>query len=137
LLRKIFRVLTQLSMAKSSGILDWCNVRLGEDHNWWVDEVSDPVRWDVDGLSIIDPRQVAHLIELVEPLRDYGFDQDVMDAAFIPFRIEKDLGNAKVKLKRVKESIFESDEKLFALPTSSTKRTARMPTCSTTSPAAG
>ena len=116
MLRKIFRVLTQLSMAKSSGILDWCNVRLGEDHNWWVDEVSDPVRWDVDGLSIIDPRQVAHLIELVEPLRDYGFDQDVMDAAFIPFRIEKDLGNAKVKLKRVKESIFESDEKLFALP---------------------
>ena len=116
MLRKIFRVLTQLSMAKSSGILDWCNVRLGEDHNWWVDEVSDPVRWDVDGLSIIDPRQVAHLIELVEPLRDYGFDQDVMDAVFIPFRIEKDLGNAKVKLKRVKESIFESDEKLFALP---------------------
>ncbi len=116
MLRKNFRVLTQLSMAKSSGILDWCNVRLGEDHNWWVDEVSDPVRWDVDGLSIIDPRQVAHLIELVEPLRDYGFDQDVMDSAFIPFRIEKDLGNAKVKLKRVKESIFESDEKLFALP---------------------
>lgn len=103
-------------MAKSSGILDWCNVRLGEDHNWWVDEVSDPVRWDVDGLSIIDPRQVAHLIELVEPLRDYGFDQDVMEAAFIPFRIEKDLGSGKVKLKRVKESVFESDEKLFALP---------------------
>ena len=57
-------------MAKSSGILDWCMVRLGDDHNWWVREVSDPVRWDTDGLSIIDPRQVAHLIELVEPLRD-------------------------------------------------------------------
>jgi len=103
-------------MAKSSGILDWCNVRLGDDHNWWVDEVSDPVRWDVDGLSIIDPRQVAHLIESVEPLRDYGFDQDVMEAAFIPFRIEKDLGSGKVRLKRVKDSIFESEEKLFALP---------------------
>lgn len=108
--------LIPLPMAKSSGILDWCNVRLGEDHNWWVDEVSDPVRWDVDGLSIIDPRQVAHLIESVEPLRDYGFDQDVMDTAFIPFRIDKDLGNGKVRLKRVKDSIFESDEKLFALP---------------------
>jgi hypothetical protein len=103
-------------MAKSSGILDWCNVRLGDDHNWWVDEVSDPVRWDVDGLSIIDPRQVAHLIESVEPLRDYGFDQDVMEAAFIPFRIDKDLGSGKVRLKRVKDSIFESEEKLFALP---------------------
>jgi hypothetical protein len=103
-------------MAKASTTLDWCIVRLGEDHNWWVDEVSDPVRWDVDGLSIIDPRQVAHLIDLVEPLRDYGFDQDVFEAAFIPFRIEKDLGSGKVRLKRVKESLFDSDEKLFALP---------------------
>jgi hypothetical protein len=103
-------------MAKSSGILDWCNVRLGDDHIWWVVEVSDPVRWDVDGLSIIDPRQVAHLIESVEPLRDYGFDQDIMEAAFIPFRIDKDLGSGKVRLKRVKDSIFESEEKLFALP---------------------
>jgi len=102
-------------MAKSSTSLDWCNVRLGDDHNWWVDEVSDPVRWDVDGLSIVDPRQVAHLIELVEPLRDYGFSQEIMEAAFIPFRIEKDLGAGKIRLKRVKESLFESEEKLFAL----------------------
>src|SRR5262245_24283704 len=105
-------------MAKTSTSLDWCVVRLGEDHNWWVDEVSDPVRWDVDGLSIIDPRQVNHLIELVDPLRDYGFDQDVFEAAFIPFRIEKDLGNGKVRLKRVKDSLFESEERLFALPDS-------------------
>lgn len=96
--------------------LDWCIVRLGDDHNWWVGETSDPVRWDVDGLSIIDPRQIQHLMELVEPLRDYGFDQDIFESAFIPFRIDKDLGNAKVRLKRVKESLFESDEKLFGLP---------------------
>src|SRR5581483_7873233 len=103
-------------MAKSTTTLEWCIVRLGEDQNWWVDEVSDPVRWDVDGLSIIDPRQVSHLIDLVEPLRDYGFDQDIFEAAFIPFRIEKDQGQGRVRLKRVKESFFESDEKLFALP---------------------
>jgi hypothetical protein len=103
-------------MAKTTSTLDWCAVRLGEDHNWWVNETSDPVRWDVDGLSIIDPRQLAHLIDLVDPLRDYGFDQDVMEHAFILFRIEKDLGNGKVRLKRTKESLFESDEKLFALP---------------------
>jgi hypothetical protein len=102
-------------MANSSAILDWCVVRLGEDHNWWVDEVSDPVRWDTDGLSIVDPRQVAHLIELCEPLRDYGFDQDVFEAAFISFRIEKEAGKARVRLKRVKDSIFDSDEKLFIL----------------------
>lgn len=102
-------------MAKSSVTLDWCIVRLGEDHNWWVDEVSDPVRWDVDGLSIIDPRQMAHLIELVEPLRDYGFDQDTMEAAFIAFRIDREAGAQRVRLKRVKDSLFESEEKLFAL----------------------
>ena len=103
-------------MAKATSTLDWCIVRLGEDHNWWVDETSDPVRWDVDGLSIIDPRQLSHLIELVDPLRDYGFDQDIMERAFILFRIEKDLGSGKVRLKRTKESLFESEEKLFVLP---------------------
>ncbi len=103
-------------MAKPTSALEWCVIRLGEDHNWWVAETSDPVRWDVDGLSIVDPRQVAHLIELVDALRDYGFHQDLFEAAFIPFRIEKDLGSGKVRLKRVKESIFESEEKLFALP---------------------
>lgn len=103
-------------MAKATSTLDWCVVRLGDDHNWWVAETSDPVRWDVDGLSIIDPRQLAHLIELVDPLRDYGFDQDVFEAAFIPFRIDKDLGSGNVRLRRMKESLFESEEKLFALP---------------------
>lgn len=103
-------------MAKSSPQLEWCIVRLGEDHNWWVEEVSDPVRWDVDGLSIIDPRQVQHIIELVEPMQEYGFDQDLMERAFIPFRIEKDLGHGRVRLVRVKDSLFESEEKLFALP---------------------
>jgi len=103
-------------MAKSASKLEWCIVRLGEDHNWWVEEVSDPVRWDVDGLSIIDPRQVQHIVDLVEPMREYGFDQDVMEAAFIPFRIEKDLGSGRVRLVRVKESFFDSEDKLFALP---------------------
>ncbi|MFZ5495270.1 MAG: hypothetical protein ACOZE5_08025 [Verrucomicrobiota bacterium] len=103
-------------MAKGSPQLEWCVVRLGEDHNWWVDEVSDPVHWDVDGLSIIDPRQVDHIIELIEPLREYGFDQDVFERAFIPFRIAKDLGNGKVRLTRIKQPLLESEEKLFALP---------------------
>src|ERR1041385_7481485 len=103
-------------MAKATSTLDWAIVRLGDDHNWWVAETSDPVRWDVDGLSIIDPRQLQHLVELVDPLRDYGFDQDIFESAFIPFRIDKDLGNGKVRLKRVKESLFESEDKLFGLP---------------------
>jgi hypothetical protein len=103
-------------MAKGSPQLEWCVVRLGEDHNWWVDEISDPVHWDVDGLSIIDPRQVDHIIELIDPLREYGFDSDLFERAFIPFRITKDLGKGKVRLARTKQPLLESEEKLFALP---------------------
>ena len=103
-------------MAKGSPQLEWCVVRLGEDHNWWVDEVSDPVHWDVDGLSIIDPRQVDHIIELIDPLREFGFDSDLFERAFIPFRITKDLGKGKVRLARTKQPLLESEEKLFALP---------------------
>jgi hypothetical protein len=103
-------------MAKSTPVLEWCIVRLGDDMNWWVEEVSDTVHWDTDGLSIIDPRQLDHVIELIEPLRDYGFDPNIMERGFIPFRIDKDIGKNRVRLVRVKESILESEEKLFALP---------------------
>ena len=103
-------------MAKGTPLLEWCIVRLGEDHNWWVGETSDPVYWDVDGLSIIDPRQVDHIIELVEPLREYGFDANLFERAFIPFRINKDLGKGRVRLARTKQPLLESEEKLFALP---------------------
>lgn len=102
-------------MAKATTTLDWCIIRLGEDHNWWISETSDPVRWDVDGLSIVDPRQVDHFIEVVEPLRDYGFDQDLFESAFVLFRIDKEEKEGGVRLKRVKDSVFDSDDKLFAL----------------------
>ncbi len=103
-------------MPKPSPKLEWCVVRLGEDLNWWVAEISDSVRWDVDGLSIIDPRQLAHILDLLDPLREYGFQADTFEAAFIPFIIKETLPGNKVKLVRAHESLLESEEKLFALP---------------------
>lgn len=91
-------------------------MRLGDDLKWWVAEISDSVHWDVDGLSIIDPRQLAHILDLLDPLRDYGFQPDIFDAAFIPFSIKETLPDNKVKLVRAFESLLESEEKLFALP---------------------
>lgn len=103
-------------MPKSTPQLDWCIVRLGEDHNWWVEEISNDVYWDVDGLSIIDPRQLTYITELLEPLNDYGFDTDIFEAAFFSLRIQKELGEGRIRLVRVKESILDTEEKLFALP---------------------
>jgi len=61
-------------------------------------------------------KKPAVVAAVVEPLRDYGFNNDLFEGAFVPFRIEKDLGGGRVRLKRVKESFFDSEEKLFALP---------------------
>lgn len=91
-------------------------IRLGDDLNWWVEEVSDTIHWDTDGLSIIDPRQIGHILELVDPLRDYGFDPDIFERAFLSFRIDENLKKNQVRVVRVKESLLESEEKLFALP---------------------
>jgi len=103
-------------MAKPSPKLEWCVVRLGDDLNWWVSEISDSVHWDVDGLSIIDPRQLAHILDLLDPLREYGFQADTFEAAFVPFIIKETLPGNKVKLVRAHELLLESEEKLFALP---------------------
>lgn len=103
-------------MSNPQNKLDWCVVRLGNDMNWWVEEISDSVNWDVDSLSIIDPRQINYVVELLEPLYDYGFDKDYFEAAFYSFRIAKTLPKKKIRLVRIKDSILDSDEPLFALP---------------------
>ena len=96
--------------------LDWCVVHLGEDLNWWVDETSDDVHWDVDALGIIDPRQLVHVLDLLEPLREYGYEPESSENAFFIFRIEKEIkGTNKVRLARVHESLYETEEQVFAL----------------------
>jgi hypothetical protein len=84
--------------------------------NWWVEEISDEVHWDVDGLGILDPRQIQYILELIEPLIEYGYKEDLFEAAFYPFTIKKELKDGKVELNRTNEPLLESEEPLFALP---------------------
>ncbi len=103
-------------MPKNPPQLEWCIVRLGEDYNWWVDEISDPIHWDVDGLGIIDPRQIHHIVDLSEPLRDYGFDTNLFESAFFSFTIAGKANGGRVHLKRSFQSILASEDQLFVLP---------------------
>ncbi len=96
--------------------LSWCVVRLGNDLNWWVDEISDPMHWDLDGLSILDPKQRAYVLELIDGLKDYGLDVELLQNAFFRFRIDKKLPDGRVKLVRTEESLLEADEPIFSLP---------------------
>ena len=103
-------------MPKSSNKLEWCLARIGEDMNWWVTEVADPIHWDVDGLGIVDPRQISYILEQCDSLREYGFDPDIVDDAFLSFRIESEVKDEQVKLVDTNESLLEDDNNHFALP---------------------
>ena len=96
--------------------IDWCLVRIGDDMNWWVTEVSDPVHWDVDALGVVDPKQLSYILEQCDALQEYGFDPDIVDEAFISLRIEKEEKKEQVRLTRTPESLLEDDNRHFGLP---------------------
>lgn len=96
--------------------LSWCIVRLGNDYNWWVKEISDSIHWDLNCLSILDPKQVSYIIELTEDLKDYGFMPDHLDRAFFRFKIDRRLEDDMVRLVRTEQSLLDTSEPLFALP---------------------
>lgn len=104
-------------MAKAkNNYLQWCLVKLGKDMNWWVEEVSDSIHWETDGLSIIDPRQLQHILEQLETLKEYGLRDSIIEAAFVPFSINEELKGGKIKLVKYPSSLFNTEEMLFALP---------------------
>jgi len=103
-------------MSQANPKLNWCIARLGSDLNWWVSEISDDIHWDVDGLGIIDPRQIGYITDLLEPLQEYQLDPQLFENAFFGFSIDKELEEGFVRLVRTKGSLLENDEPLFALP---------------------
>ncbi len=99
-----------------------CDViaRLSKDLNWWVEKLSGKSHWDLDeDLGIIDPRQMSHLFDLLDSLREYGFHPDTIETAFFKFRIVKELPPRDSKgriLLTDYDSDRETDEHLFRIP---------------------
>ena len=106
-------------MASTTSKLLWCTIRFKEkEGNWWVKENSDPKHYEPDGLGILDPFQFPWILDMMDPLREYGLSNEVLEAAFVPFQpqeIDKDKDQT-VRLVRVAEHILDSEEQLFALP---------------------
>jgi hypothetical protein len=104
-------------MAVTSSKLIWCTIRLKKDTNrWWVKENSDPKHYDPDGLGILDPHQLPWVLDNLDPLREYGLSNEILEAAFVPFQIHSIEKDETVRLARVAEHILDSEELLFALP---------------------
>lgn len=103
-------------MSKTSDKLKWCKVRLGKDLNWWVTETSDKVNWDSEGLSVIDPKQTEHMRDMLSELKEYGFEESILEKAFLPFSIDGETSDSSLKISRIKDSIVDNDEQLFLIP---------------------
>ncbi|MDR2576559.1 MAG: hypothetical protein LBC42_00715 [Puniceicoccales bacterium] len=97
--------------------IEWCIAILDESYNWWLDDASWlPETIEEERLSILDPRQIEYVFDLLEQLRDFGLQHSIVERAFLRFAIDRDLGGGRVRLVATREQIAESEEKLFALP---------------------
>lgn len=94
----------------------WIIVRLDEDMNWWLDETSEEICWGAEARSILDPRQVSHLVGALDQYHPHGLRPDQFAAAFQVYAAESELSDGRLKLTRADENIFDTGAQLFALP---------------------
>ena len=96
-------------------------VRLGKDLNWWIEKATGKIPWDLDeGIGIIDPRQMSHLLDMLDELREYGFRSDIIESTFFKYSIVKELPRQRTKgrllLRRYSGREKDTNEHLFWLP---------------------
>ena len=94
----------------------WITARLGEDLNWWLDESHSDIYSDEVGRGLLDPRQVAYLVELLDEYQPYGYRREFLKAAFQLFQVESELDEGHLRLAPLDQDIYHSGEQPFALP---------------------
>ncbi len=78
--------------------------------------MSNDSHWSIDKLSIIDPKQMRHIIDSIDIFQDYGLQYEIFESAFFKFKIDKKVGKNLIRLVQAQDSLLESEEMLFALP---------------------
>lgn len=97
--------------------IEWCVVKLGADRRWWIEETSaTALISDDEQACVLDPKQIESIFDLLEPLQPYGLQRSLIEKAFLPLTIDRDLGQGRLRLLPTDESLSLSDGKLFALP---------------------
>ncbi|MDR2737347.1 MAG: hypothetical protein LBB18_00180 [Puniceicoccales bacterium] len=101
-------------MAANSG--SWCVVYLGDDFNWWIQDMSDEVSPDTEMMGILDPKQVEHMVDLLSQLRKYGLNDEIVNGAFITYTIDREMPKEMLRLCESKGSAMASHDPIFCLP---------------------
>lgn len=94
----------------------WIIVRLGADSNWWIQQTCTDVHPESRARGVLDPRQIAHLVEALDAYRPYGYRRQMFANAFHVFAVEAEIADGSLRLAPSDESIFETGAQLFALP---------------------
>jgi hypothetical protein len=94
----------------------WINVRLGDDMNWWLEATSNDFAWPEGGLGVLDPRQVAHLIERLTDYRSHGLTPRRFTDAFHVYSLASEMEDGLLKLTVSEEGLGAAGGELFALP---------------------
>jgi hypothetical protein len=94
----------------------WIIARLGGDLNWWLDEASVDGYGSESRRGLLDPRQVAYLIETLNEYQSHGYRPELLHEAFQLFQVESELDDDRLRLAPVDENILDPAEQLFAMP---------------------
>jgi hypothetical protein len=87
-------------------------VRLGDDFHWWIESADG----ETQARGVLDPRQVAHLIQTLAEYRRFGYRPEQLAAAFQAYRIDAEIAEGTVRLAATDQDLFEETGELFALP---------------------
>ena len=90
-------------------------IRLGDDFNWWVDSADEDAPTS-RVRSVLDPRQVAHLVQTLDEYRTYGYRPQQLAGAFHAYRIDAEISEGVLRLAATEQSLFDEGNETFALP---------------------
>ncbi|MEI6085172.1 MAG: hypothetical protein WCS70_12835 [Verrucomicrobiota bacterium] len=94
----------------------WIVARLGEDFNWWLEDTSPDAPPSTSNHSVLDPRQLTHLVQLLEEYRPHGLRREQMEAAFTLFTLDAETEEGCVRLSLAESEKLGDGGELFALP---------------------
>lgn len=94
-------------------------VRLGEDLNWWLERTGDEPDTAPEIAGILDPRQVDHLIEVLDSYLPYGCSRQQFAQAFQAYAMDSELSEGLLRLTAADEDLDDAGSQMFAVPRTS------------------
>lgn len=94
----------------------WVIFRQGDDANWWLEHTSEEAEPGMASHGVLDPQQVAQLVEALDPYYKHGLTRRQVKTAFLVYRVEAEVSEERMRLVATQDNILDGGADLFALP---------------------